>query len=148
MSRFGESNEDRVLILIDDGVLDANEKDGNTSAPHDDGDNDFDGDYPVKDGATWNWSQDLSPHDIDNDGLVELPRKAQVPVSTDEYTKAQVVRHTVTHEMGHATGISGPYPGGHCNESTCLMYQYSNNWNRDGHFCDDCRGMIRVHNNQ
>jgi len=94
------------------------------------------------------WGQDLNPHDIDNDGLVELPRKAQVPVSTDEYTKAQVVRHTITHEMGHAVGCCSFYPGQdyHCNEPTCVMYKASINWSRDGHFCNECKGTIYIHN--
>jgi len=54
----------------------------------------------------------------------------------------RVIQHTITHEMGHAAGISG-----HCADSTCLMYQYSNNWSRDGHFCAGCRGALLIHNN-
>lgn len=139
-------NPERVEDTNDDGVLDSNEKDGAATAPSDDGDTAFDGDYPIKSGATWDWSQELSPHDIDNDGEVELPRDNQVPTDPDfEYTKAEVVRDTITHEMGHAVGIVGQF-NGHCDDPTCLMYRYSNNWSRDGHFCNDCRGMILIHN--
>lgn len=139
---------ERVEDTDDDGVLDGNEKDGNTTAPHDDGDNDFDGDYPVKSGASWVFTHDLTAHDIDGDGNIELPLRAKVSdIQTGyEYSKSDVVQHVSTHEMGHSTGISGPY-GGHCNTSTCLMYQYAPDYNRDGHFCNTCRGMIRIHNN-
>jgi hypothetical protein len=137
----------KVEDTNDNGVLDGNEKDGNTTSPYDDGDNDFDGDYPVKSGSFWDYNQDLSPRDINKNGLVELPGYAQVPVSSyDEYTKAQVVQQAVTHEMGHAVGINGSY-GGHCDDDTCLMYRISINWSRDGHFCNDCKAMILIHNN-
>ncbi len=140
-------NPEKVEDTDDNGVLDANEKDGATSPPTDDGDNDFDGDYPVKD-APWEWNHDLSPMDIDNDGLVELPMDNEVPVpGDDEYTKAEVVRHTITHEMGHAVGITYPQHDGHCEDETCVMYYLSPNWQRDGHFCDDCRAKILIHNN-
>jgi tetratricopeptide (TPR) repeat protein len=49
--------------------------------------------------------------------------------------------------MGHATGITYPFNNGHCNDSTCLMHKTSNNWKRDGHFCNDCRAKIEIHNN-
>lgn len=88
-------------------------------------------------GGTYDFSKDLNPHDIDDNGKVEL--------GGGEYTKSQVVRHTITHEVGHGVGINGPH-GGHCNDSTCLMYKYSNNWGRDGHLCNACRAMIRIHN--
>ena len=101
------------------------------------GDGDFDGDYPVKSGATWEYNHDLSPFDIDNDGKVEHPRRWG-----PEYTKAKVVRHNITHEMGHAAGIYG-----HCKDSTCLIFEESNTWTRDGHFCNACRAKIRIHNN-
>jgi len=139
-------NPERVEDTNDNGVLDGNERDGATTPPTDDADNDFDGDYPVS-AAPWDWNQELSPMDIDADEQVELPMYSQVPVSPgDEYTRPEVVQHTTTHEMGHAMGIDGPY-NGHCNDPTCLMYRYSPNWARDGHLCNDCRAQIRIHNN-
>ena len=118
------------------------QKPGPGAAPNDDSDGNIDGDHPLQGGASWNWAQDLSAHDIDNDGKVELPRNNEVPVpAANEYTEAQAVRHTITHEMGHAVGT------GHCNVDTCLMYHTSINWSRDGHFSNNCRGMILIHNN-
>ncbi|MEI6149713.1 MAG: hypothetical protein WCS01_11485, partial [bacterium] len=156
-SPYDDSNTNGVLDYItvagvedvnDNGILDANENDGVGGAPPvDDSDGVIDGDHVVIAGASFDWGQELSADDIDDDGLVELPTYKSTPVNAaDEYTKAQVLLHSITHEMGHATGINGAF-GGHCNDSTCLMYQYSNNWKRDGHFCNDCRGMILIHNN-
>jgi len=136
----------RVEDTNDNGVLDAVEKDGSTSPPPDDADGVLDGDHVVPNGATWNWGQDLNPMDIDNNSKVELPRASVVPVNAaDESTKAQVVQHTITHEMGHGVGINGPF-GGHCDDNTCLNAQSPENWRRDGHFCNDCRAMILIHN--
>ena len=142
---------ERVEDIDDDGQypLPTNEKDGNTNAPYDDEDDEFDGDYPVKSGSFWDYNQQLSPMDIDHDDLVELPSRAKVSdiLTSDEYTKTQVVRHVTTHEMGHAVGIHGEEEGGHCDNETCLMYQWTNNWSRDGHLCSHCRAMILIHNN-
>ncbi|GAH38287.1 unnamed protein product, partial [marine sediment metagenome] len=106
-------NPEKVEDTNDNGVLDNNEKDGATTPPTDDGDALFDGDYPVvKAGGPWDFAQDLSPMDIDNDGKVELPRDNQVPTNPDdEYTRAAVVRLTITHEMVHGVGRQG-----HCND--------------------------------
>ncbi len=137
----------RVEDVDDDGVLDDTEKDGSTNAPTDDGDDDFDGDYPVKSGSTWEFTHDLSPHDIDNDGSIEVPLVTTVSGIINDYTKAHVVMRTSTHEMGHSVGIAYPDHGGHCEDSTCVMYYLVNHYNRHGHFCNDCRGKIRIHNN-
>jgi hypothetical protein len=126
----------------DDGEIDNNENDGDTSPPHDDADGSRDGDYPVKSGESWDFNRDLSPFDIDDDGKVELPQDNEVPVTTDEHTRAQVTRHTITHEMGHAVNI-----GGHCDHPDCVMYMYVENWKNDYHFCTDCRSEISIHNN-
>jgi hypothetical protein len=139
-------NPERVEDTDDDGVLGANEKDGSATAPHDDGDTDFDGDYPVKSGGGWEFTHDLTPHDIDNDGSIELPLVAKVSDIINDYTKAHVVMRTVNHEMGHSTGISGPF-NGHCSDITCAMFRGIPNYNRHGHFCNGCRAMIRIHNN-
>ncbi len=137
---------ERIEDTDDDGVLDPNEKNGNTSAPHDDGDANFDGDYPVWTGTAWEFTHDLSPHDIDNDGSIELPFAASVGTITNDYTKDHVVMRTANHEMGHSVGINGSF-GGHCNDSTCCMYHSSPNYERHGHFCNNCRAMIYIHNN-
>jgi hypothetical protein len=132
----------------DNGELDANERDGATLPPPDDGDNELDGDYVVAtSGGGWDWNQDLNPCDINNNGKVELGYNIAMPVNAgDEYSKEQVVRHTATHEIGHAVGIRGMIDG-HCDDQTCLMYRIPNNWKRDGHFCNDCRSRIKIHNN-
>ena len=118
--------------------MDNNEKDGSTTAPHDTNDAQFDGDYPVKSGTTWVFTNDLTPHDIDNDGSIELPLGS----TTNDYTRAHVVMRTANHEMGHSVGISP-----HCSDTTCAMYGGINNYNRHGHFCNTCRAKILIHNN-
>jgi len=145
-------NPERVEDCNDNGEVDEdpgyNEADGNATPPMDNTDEFLDGDHPLPSDGSWDWlAGELSPMDIDNDGLVELPMDNEVPVpAADEADEDQVVRHVATHEMGHAVGINGPY-NGHCDDDTCVMYRYANNWKRDGHFCEDCRAMIRIHNN-
>ena len=88
------------------------------------------------------YNQQLTAFDIDNNALVELPL-ASDPNSIDrnyEYTKAQVLKHTITHEMGHAVGMS------HNSDSTCVMYEYSNNWSRDGKFSNYATVQKSIHN--
>jgi hypothetical protein len=88
------------------------------------------------------YNQQLTAFDIDNNGLVELPL-ASDPNSIDrnyEYTKAQVLKHSITHEMGHSVGM------GHNSDSTCVMYEYSNNWSRDGKFSNYAIGQMSIHN--
>jgi hypothetical protein len=126
----------------DNGVLDPNEDDGPGGnppplPPPDDGDGRFDGDYGE---VPYAYNRDLSPMDANRNGLVELPLG-----TAQEYDKPAVVRHTLTHEMGHAVGINGPFDG-HCNDADCLMYRFGINWSRDGHFCTDCRALVYIHN--
>jgi hypothetical protein len=90
------------------------------------------------------FTQDLSPFDIDKNGEVELP-VASDPYSIDrdfEYKKKHVLKHTITHEMGHAVGV----PSSHTTDSSCTMYQYSNNWSRDWKFGTSAKGYIQIHN--
>jgi hypothetical protein len=135
-------NPERVEDIDDDGILDnPAERDGSASGVHDDGDNDFDGDYPVQD-SPWKWDEDLSPHDIDNDGKFELPLVPKVSDIINDYSRAHVVMRTCNHEMGHSVGKSG-----HCGDITCAMYGGIPNYNRHGHFCNGCRSVIRIHNN-
>jgi len=60
----------------------------------------------------------------------------------NDYDKDHIVMRTATHEMGHSVGISS-----HCSDNTCAMFGGINNYNRHGHFCNNCRGTILIHNN-
>jgi hypothetical protein len=88
------------------------------------------------------YNQTVTTFDINNNGVVELPVSSDPNNinTTYEYTKAQVLKHTITHEMGHAVGML------HNSDSTCVMYQYSNNWSRDGHFSNTAIAQMRIHN--
>jgi hypothetical protein len=68
--------------------------------------------------------------------MVELP----VGNSSNRYTKAQVLKHTITHEILHSIGA------GHSQDSTCVMYEYSNDWSRDGNIGNYAKGQIKIHN--
>ena len=142
----------RVEDCNDNGEVDEeiyyNEADGDLTPPADNTDQFLDGDHPIPSGESWDYEQELSPMDIDDDGLVTLPMDNQVPVpGDDEYTKTEVVQNVITHEIGHAVGIDYLDNDGHCVDSTCLMYMYTNNFSRDDHFCNGCRAKIRIHNN-
>ncbi|NLI81823.1 MAG: hypothetical protein GX443_09070 [Deltaproteobacteria bacterium] len=82
----------------------------------------------------------FSAFDIDGDGLVELP---VVQTLTDprfrEYSLPQVLKHTITHEIGHSVGMT------HNSNADCVMYEYSNNWLRDGRFSDAARAQMQLH---
>jgi hypothetical protein len=91
-----------------------------------------------------------SAFDVDHDGLVEHPLindpyHATTPAKDDnyqdEYSRWQVLKHTITHELGHAVGVSHSTS---C--SNCLMSEYSINWRRDGVFTADEALQIRIHN--
>jgi hypothetical protein len=88
--------------------------------------------------------------DVDHDGRVELPvindpndpsTDATGNTYPNEYTRAQVLKHTITHELGHAVGMS------HNSCSTCLMYEWSTNWSRDDNFSGDEQSQSSYHNN-
>lgn len=129
----------KVEDADDDGELDSNENDGIATAPHDNSDGDLDGDYPVKSGSSWVFTNDWNPHDIDADGKIEWP----LGDTAGDYTKAHVVMRTVTHEMGHAVGIEMNA----CLDNTCAMREMGPNYDRHGHFCETCRTLIFIHNN-
>jgi hypothetical protein len=123
-----------VEDLNDNGVLDAGDTELGipNSVP--------DGDLvstPISYGNT------LTVMDIDDDGDVELPL-ALDPSTIDpdyEYTMPQVLKHTITHEMGHTVGI-----GIETTEANCVMYQNSIDWSRDGTFRETAQGLIDIHN--
>jgi hypothetical protein len=80
--------------------------------------------------------------DIDNDRMVELPVVADpgsIPPE-NESTLQQVLKHTITHEMGHAVGMT------HNSNSDCVMYEYSQNWRRDHHFSDFALNQMHILN--
>jgi predicted Zn-dependent protease len=89
----------------------------------------LDGDYYAKNGS---FNNNLTMFDINNNLYVELPFRTN-PVGIDrkyEFSEKQVLKHTITHEMGHAVGV----PTSHTTESDCVMFSSSNNWKRDNKF--------------
>ena len=101
--------------------------------------------------AAWlNNINGLNPFDINNDGYVELPFSIDPMGNNQEnqqdqygqpYTKARVLKHTVTHEIGHAMGDVS-----HTTDPNCVMYEWSNNWRRDDYISDEFRAKLKVHN--
>ena len=84
---------------------------------------------------------DLSPFDINGNGLVELPVVSEIANIVGEYDFTNVGIHTITHEIAHA--LAGPT---HTSDPQCLMYKYSNNWSRADHLSDIYRSLLRIHN--
>jgi hypothetical protein len=123
-----------VEDLNDNGVLDAGDTELGipNSVP--------DGDLVA---TPISYSNTLTVMDIDDDGEVELPL-ALDPSTIDpdyEYTMPQVLKHTITHEMGHTVGI-----GIETTESNCVMYLNSIDWSRDMTFRETAQGLIDIHN--
>ena len=87
------------------------------------------------------FAQQLTAFDVNNNGSVELPLVTSVvPGTTPEYTRQQVLKHTLTHELGHAVGLD------HTADATCLMYQYSVDWKRDGTLSSLAQSQLKIHN--
>ncbi len=92
---------------------------------------------------SWEYNHDLSPYNINDDNKIELPQVAELGQITAEYSYSpeQGVKHVTTHELGHATGIAL-----HNNDSTCVMYDATDDFLRDGHFSAVAAEKIRIHN--
>jgi hypothetical protein len=119
----------------------------------------------------WAYTQDLSPFNINNKYIqictgtniicttdtvcpsgcnndVNRPL-LELPVASDpdnvnpafKFSREQVLKHVITHEIGHGVGVNIENA-----DSTCVMYQYSNNWIRDNHFSSGAAGLNRIHN--
>ncbi len=127
--------------------------------------------WVVNDGAPC-YGKDLSSEDIDNDGRVEFGNGTlevpgcimetscpvedpdctlcgipDVPDHEDlpafESTRAQVLKRTITHELGHAIGIDHNLDP----EVHCLMREDSESWHNDDVFCTNARDHnIDIHN--
>ena len=98
------------------------------------------------------FNSDMSAMDVNNDNCVELPFATDPTLLTPctpnapsatypQATFQQVSRSIATHELGHATGINV-----HTADPTDLMYQYSTDWIRDGHFSPAAASLVQVHN--
>jgi predicted Zn-dependent protease len=90
--------------------------------------------------------------DVNNDGCVELPfvsdpttlptcDPAAPSAAYPQATIQQATQSIVTHELAHALGVNL-----HTTDATCVMYQYSINWIRDGHFSPTAANLIQVVN--
>jgi len=136
-------NHTSVEDKNDNGLLDSGE-DANSS-------NLLNGDrytLPVNYGYPYSgadWGARHTSFDVDRDSKVELPVISDPALATSgyqyEYTKAQVLKHTITHEMGHMVGAD------HTTVSACVMRDVSSNWSRDDSFSDSAKTAIRIHNN-
>jgi len=128
---------------IDDSCVEDKNDNGVEDKKEGDRDGILEGDqlaYPIS------YTNDHTAMDIDSDGRVEHPTTSDSsePASGTypfEYTIAQVLKHTLTHELGHATGML------HNASDFCLMYMYTNNWSRDDTFSPDAVSQMRIHNN-
>ncbi|MBI3248640.1 MAG: SBBP repeat-containing protein [Deltaproteobacteria bacterium] len=122
-----EDGNDNAVLDIRKGLNEDKIKNGN-----------LDGDQFVP----GRFDQALSALDLDHDGMVELP-VVNLPSQIDgqfEYSKAQVVMSTITHEVGHALGLT------HNQDATCLMYEQSPNWSRAGCLSPSSKAEIQIHN--
>jgi uncharacterized delta-60 repeat protein len=105
-------------------------------------DNKLDGDKVASTTDAAKWNKNLTTFDINNNQKVELPFRmhpTNIPAQY-EYTMEQVLKILITHEMGHAVGVSAT----HTADADCIMFNVSNNWNRDDTFGAAARSQIRI----
>jgi hypothetical protein len=94
------------------------------------------------------YGRDRNPFDIDGDGRVELPvvtNAGAVDPAQPQYTKAQVQKHTVTHELIHGLGCCNTADG-HDDVPTSIAYKLSPDWKRDGFLSDFGKGQLNIRN--
>lgn len=134
----------------DDGDLGSREDSNNN--------NKLDGDHWKGAGV---FNMDLTVFNIDRDQWVELPEILDptlllppdpdtpqtvldadgVTVITREYSRPHVLKHTITHELGHAVGV--PHI---TNDTGALMSDETVDYHRDGSFTSAEKVYIRIHN--
>jgi len=116
----------------------------------------WDGDRRLATHAEWQSAGHINPFDIDNNGAVELPPATDPKADNsskqyatydqdagwqDGYTRAWVLKHTVSHEICHV--LAGPL---HSEDPNDLMYKYSSNWKRADYLSDWYRSLLKIHN--
>ena len=131
-------NEKNETVHVYDGVVLGDSANGN-----------WDGDRRLLNNAQWQTGGNLSPFDIDDDDIIENPTVTLVAdADANEqddfgnlYTKQWVLKHTTTHEIGHAIGGLD-----HSDFFYCLMYGYSDDWKRDHFLSNQFRFRLKIHN--
>jgi alpha-tubulin suppressor-like RCC1 family protein len=129
-----------VLDLISASTVeDKNDNAVRDSKEDKNGNNALDGDLVVINA----YNNQFTIFNIDTNDTVELPVVSSTASINPlyEYKKMQVLKHTITHEMGHAVGMI------HNSTSNCVMYEYSNDWSRDGKFSETAKAQMQIHNN-
>ena len=116
----------------------------------------FNGDRRLGTLSDWQAYGEINPFDINGNNIIEIPQ-AQDPFNVDPasehdqfgvpYTKARVMRHIITHELGHALGGT-QHSTEKVGEQHDLMYGFTNDWSRDHLLYDWFRSRLRIHNPQ
>jgi hypothetical protein len=109
----------------------------------------WDGDKRLLNHNEWGGDQNLSPFDINNNGIIENPTVTLLADAAaneqddngNPYTKQWVLKHTISHEIGHAIGGLD-----HSDFFYCLMSAYSDDWKRDHFLSNQFRSRLKIHN--